>query len=73
MQEDSDGNDVAVPSGLASAKNEVSNVSEYLSESRFDSLSDVVSEATLAAVREMGFTQMTKIQAKCIRPLLEVS
>uniref|UniRef100_F1L091 ATP-dependent RNA helicase n=1 Tax=Ascaris suum TaxID=6253 RepID=F1L091_ASCSU len=69
--EDSDGNDVAVPSGLASAKNEVSNVSEYLSESRFDSLSDVVSEATLAAVREMGFTQMTKIQAKCIRPLLE--
>lgn len=37
----------------------------------FVSLADVVSEATLKAVKEMGFENMTAIQHKSIRPLLE--
>ena len=36
----------------------------------FSSLSDVVSEKTLEAVREMGFTHMMEIQFHSIRPLL---
>uniref|UniRef100_A0A0N5AAA1 ATP-dependent RNA helicase n=1 Tax=Syphacia muris TaxID=451379 RepID=A0A0N5AAA1_9BILA len=46
-------------------------MSSYLSSVEFDSLSDVVSEATLNAVRDMGFKRMTEVQAQCIRPLLE--
>lgn len=46
--------------------------STYLSKTRFDSLSGCLSAATLSAVKEMGFTYMTEIQAKCISPLLEV-
>lgn len=42
-----------------------------LSSITFDSLSDVVSEGTLSAVKDMGFTYMTEVQAKCIRLLLE--
>lgn len=37
----------------------------------FSSLSDLVSENTLKGVKEMGFEQMTEIQHKTIRPLLE--
>ena len=37
----------------------------------FESLKDVVSEQTLNAIKDMGFTHMTEIQAKAIRPLLE--
>jgi len=38
---------------------------------RFSSLKDVVSEKTLKAVGEMGFSEMMEIQYRCIRPLLE--
>ncbi|KAK7066280.1 ATP-dependent RNA helicase ddx18 [Halocaridina rubra] len=37
----------------------------------FDSLQGAVSEATLKAVENMGFKEMTEIQAKAIPPLLE--
>lgn len=41
------------------------------SDRRFSSLRDVVSEKTLKAIAEMGFTDMMEIQHRCIRPLLE--
>ncbi|KAF3822522.1 hypothetical protein GH733_007896 [Mirounga leonina] len=37
----------------------------------FASLSNLVNENTLTAIKEMGFTNMTEIQHKSIRPLLE--
>lgn len=37
----------------------------------FDTLKGFVSDQTLKAVAEMGFTTMTEIQAKAIPPLLE--
>ncbi|XP_005397750.1 PREDICTED: ATP-dependent RNA helicase DDX18 [Chinchilla lanigera] len=37
----------------------------------FASLADLVNENTLKAIKEMGFTNMTEIQHKSIRPLLE--
>jgi hypothetical protein len=37
----------------------------------FESLTTLVSEHTLKAVKEMGFEHMTEIQHKSIRPLLE--
>ncbi|XP_062382048.1 ATP-dependent RNA helicase DDX18 [Sardina pilchardus] len=37
----------------------------------FASLADVVSEATMKGVKEMGFENMTAIQHRSIRPLLE--
>ncbi|XP_016064144.1 PREDICTED: ATP-dependent RNA helicase DDX18 [Miniopterus natalensis] len=37
----------------------------------FTSLSNLVNENTLKAIKEMGFTNMTEIQHKSIRPLLE--
>ncbi|XP_063284712.1 ATP-dependent RNA helicase DDX18 [Pelobates fuscus] len=37
----------------------------------FSSLADSVNENTLRAISEMGFTHMTEIQHKTIRPLLE--
>lgn len=37
----------------------------------FSSLGDVVSEKTLKAIGEMGFTEMMEIQYRSIRPLLE--
>ena len=37
----------------------------------FSSLGDVVSEKTLKAIRETGFTEMMEIQYRSIRPLLE--
>jgi len=38
---------------------------------KFASLSEVVSEKTLNAVTDMGFTDMMEIQHKSIRPLLD--
>ncbi|KHN76999.1 putative ATP-dependent RNA helicase pitchoune [Toxocara canis] len=70
-EKDTEENGAALPGGVANAEDVAFGVSAYLSESSFDSLSDVVSQATLSAVKEMGFTNMTKIQARCIRPLLE--
>ena len=37
----------------------------------FSSLSDVVSEKTLSAIQDMGFTEMMEIQYRAIRPLLQ--
>ncbi|XP_036175494.1 ATP-dependent RNA helicase DDX18 isoform X2 [Myotis myotis] len=37
----------------------------------FASLSNLVNENTLRAIKEMGFTNMTEIQHKSVRPLLE--
>ena len=37
----------------------------------FSSLKEVVSDKTLKAVEEMGFTDMMEIQYRAIRPLLE--
>uniref|UniRef100_A0A8C0PNF5 ATP-dependent RNA helicase n=1 Tax=Canis lupus familiaris TaxID=9615 RepID=A0A8C0PNF5_CANLF len=37
----------------------------------FASLSDLVNENTLKAIKELGFTNITEIQHKSIRPLLE--
>ncbi|XP_014283069.1 uncharacterized protein [Halyomorpha halys] len=44
---------------------------EILSDARFSALEGKVSEETLKAIEDMGFTQMTEIQAKAIPPLLE--
>ena len=38
---------------------------------KFTSLEGIVSEKTLNAVADMGFTDMMEIQFKSIRPLLE--
>lgn len=37
----------------------------------FSSLAGLVSDKTLKAIEEMGFTDMMEIQYKSIRPLLE--
>lgn len=50
-----------LPSGLTGAFEDTS----------FTSLSELVSDNTLKAVKEMGFEHMTEIQHKTIRPLLE--
>ncbi|XP_041662595.1 ATP-dependent RNA helicase DDX18 [Cheilinus undulatus] len=50
-----------LPSGLTGAFEDTS----------FASLAELVSENTLKAVKDMGFTHMTEIQHKSIRPLLE--
>lgn len=42
-----------------------------VNERSFTSLGDVVSDKTLKAVGEMGFTDMMEIQYRSIRPLLE--
>ncbi|KAF3842722.1 hypothetical protein F7725_001571 [Dissostichus mawsoni] len=52
-----------LPSGLTGA----------FEDTAFTSLSELVSDNTLKAVKEMGFEHMTEIQHKSIRPLLEGS
>jgi len=42
-----------------------------LADTSFRSLEGAVSETTLKAVSDMGFTHMTEIQARTIPPLLE--
>ncbi|XP_056281713.1 ATP-dependent RNA helicase DDX18 [Pseudoliparis swirei] len=59
--EEEDEEQPELPSGLTGAFEDTS----------FSSLSELVSENTLKAVREMGFEHMTEIQHKSIRPLLE--
>lgn len=44
---------------------------EITSDTRFSVLSEKVCENTLKAINDMGFTNMTEIQAKAIPPLLE--
>lgn len=45
--------------------------SVILSDTSFTSLTDHVNDLTLRGVKDMGFTNMTQIQAKAIPPLLE--
>ena len=47
--------------------------SSILTDIPFASLQGRVSDATLKAIEEMGFSKMTEIQAKSIPPLLEVN
>ncbi|XP_007261116.3 ATP-dependent RNA helicase DDX18 [Astyanax mexicanus] len=58
-EEEDDG--PALPSGLTGAFEDQS----------FASLAELVSENTLKGIKEMGFENMTEIQHKSIRPLLE--
>lgn len=44
---------------------------EITNDTRFSVLSEKVCENTLKAISDMGFTNMTEIQAKSIPPLLE--
>ncbi|XP_030065687.1 ATP-dependent RNA helicase DDX18 [Microcaecilia unicolor] len=59
--EDEENDEPSLPLGLTGAFEDKS----------FASLADLVSENTLKGVAEMGFTDMTEIQHKSIRPLLE--
>lgn len=46
-------------------------ISGAFEDTSFSSLTELVSDSTLKAVKEMGFEHMTEIQHKSIRPLLE--
>src|SRR4051812_15335653 len=46
--------------------------SSILTDVDFESMRGEVSDKTLDAVADLGFTKMTEIQAKTIKPLLEV-
>uniref|UniRef100_I3MFP7 ATP-dependent RNA helicase n=1 Tax=Ictidomys tridecemlineatus TaxID=43179 RepID=I3MFP7_ICTTR len=59
--EKSDSEVPSLPLGLTGAFEDTS----------FASLTNLVNENTLKAIKEMGFTNMTEIQHKSIRPLLE--
>ncbi|XP_065787478.1 ATP-dependent RNA helicase DDX18 [Muntiacus reevesi] len=59
--EDEDSEVPNLPLGLTGAFEDTS----------FDSLTNLVNENTLKAIKEMGFTHMTEIQHKSVRPLLE--
>jgi ATP-dependent RNA helicase DDX18/HAS1 len=47
-------------------------MSPIMTDIPFSSLEGRVSDATLEAIEEMGFSRMTELQSKCISPLLEV-
>ncbi|KAK0143759.1 ATP-dependent RNA helicase DDX18 [Merluccius polli] len=59
--DDAEGDEAQLPMGLSGAFEDIT----------FESLASSVSENTLKAVKEMGFENMTEIQHKSIRPLLE--
>lgn len=50
---------------------DLSDLSGAFEDTSFASLAELVSENTLKGVKELGFEQMTEIQHKTIRPLLE--
>ncbi|KAJ6637795.1 putative ATP-dependent RNA helicase pitchoune [Pseudolycoriella hygida] len=56
---------------VKSKKTEKQGTSEVSDDRNFSSLKGKVSDETLKAIEEMGFTTMTEIQAKSIPPLLE--
>lgn len=62
---------VEQPAAAAFDEDESADVGSILSGTTFDSLEGKVSGETLGALKEMGFTKMTEIQAKSIGPLLE--
>ncbi|XP_065908855.1 ATP-dependent RNA helicase DDX18-like [Dysidea avara] len=57
--------------GTCSSLEEMMKGDELGMDKKFASLSEVVSEKTLNAVTDMGFTDMMEIQHKSIRPLLD--
>ncbi|XP_065908246.1 uncharacterized protein [Dysidea avara] len=57
--------------GVCTSLEEMTKGGELGMDKKFASLSDVVSEKTLNAVTDMGFTDMMEIQHKSIRPLLD--
>ncbi|MBZ3885729.1 ATP-dependent RNA helicase DDX18 [Sciurus carolinensis] len=61
VDEEEDSEIPSLPLGLTGAFEDTS----------FASLTNLVNENTLKAIKEMGFTNMTEIQHKSIRPLLE--
>ena len=62
----------SVESGAGEGSGAVEAFGERLGEDRrFSSLADCVSDKTLKAIHEMGFTEMMEIQHRSIRPLLE--
>ncbi|XP_069841155.1 ATP-dependent RNA helicase DDX18 [Dendropsophus ebraccatus] len=60
-EDDEEEEEPGLPMGLTGA----------FEDTAFSSLADTVNENTLKAITEMGFTHMTEIQHKTIRPLLE--
>lgn len=60
-EDEAEDDEAGLPMGLSGA----------FEDTTFESLSALVSEHTLKAVKEMGFEHMTEIQQKSIRPLLE--
>ncbi|XP_065908260.1 ATP-dependent RNA helicase DDX18-like [Dysidea avara] len=57
--------------GTCTSLEEMMKGDELGMDKKFSSLSEVVSEKTLNAVTDMGFTDMMEIQHKSIRPLLD--
>ena len=57
--------------GACTSLEEMMKGGELGMDKKFASLSEVVSEKTLNAVTDMGFTDMMEIQHKSIRPLLD--
>ncbi|KHJ87622.1 DEAD/DEAH box helicase [Oesophagostomum dentatum] len=55
----------------ASTPATIEDVSSFLSGKTFDGLKGKVNDRLLEAIRKMGFTSMTEVQAKSIEPLLE--
>lgn len=73
-----DGNDESLVRNLNADVDETPALSKkttknsIMSDTTFESLRGSVSDRTLDAVAKMGFTHMTEIQQKTIKPLLEV-
>ena len=62
----------SLPAGAASSSGGTSTgLAAVIGDRSFSSLKDVVSDKTLKAVGEMGFSDMMEIQYRSIRPLLE--
>ncbi|VDM75798.1 unnamed protein product [Strongylus vulgaris] len=49
----------------------IEDVYSYLSGKTFEGMRGKVNDRILEAIKKMGFTSMTEVQAKCIEPLLE--
>ncbi|KAK1337009.1 hypothetical protein QTO34_003053 [Cnephaeus nilssonii] len=59
------------PEATENSAEEPGDGEEESEDTSFASLSNLVNENTLRAIKEMGFTNMTEIQHKSVRPLLE--
>lgn len=73
-EEEEENNTEQKEGSVEDSKSEMSpsdKVYDELTDRSFSSLKDRVSEETLMAIEEMGFTTMTAIQSKSIAPLLD--